>query len=84
MRVIEEIVDSQTGLHVVDRLDFGQHYAETLSQWDAAFLAARERVLELGFDDIFIRMWHFYLAYSQAGFASGYIDVNQFLFEERA
>jgi cyclopropane-fatty-acyl-phospholipid synthase len=83
VRAIEEIAGSQTRLRVTDRLDFGQHYAETLRQWDAAFLAARERVLDLGFDEIFIRMWHFYLAYSQAGFASGYIDVNQFVFEER-
>ena len=22
-------------------------------------------------------MWHFYLEYSRAGFASGYLDVNQ-------
>ncbi len=82
-RVIEEIVSDQTDLRVADRLDFGQHYAETLSQWDAAFLAGRDRVLELGFDETFIRMWHFYLAYSQAGFASGYIDVNQFVLEEK-
>ena len=32
-----------------------------------------------GFDETFIRMWHFYLEYSRAGFASGYIDVNQIL-----
>ena len=25
-------------------------------------------------------MWHFYLEYSRAGFASGYIDVNQLTF----
>ena len=34
-------------------------------------------VLSLGFDDMFTRVWHFYLAYSQAGFASGYINVSQ-------
>jgi cyclopropane-fatty-acyl-phospholipid synthase len=84
VRVIEDIVAARTGLRVADHLDFGQHYAETLRQWDAGFLAARDRVLDLGFDEIFIRMWHFYLAYSQAGFASGYIDVNQFVLEERA
>ena len=32
---------------------------------------------ELGFDETFRRMWHFYLEYSRAGFASGYLDVNQ-------
>ena len=40
-------------------------------------MAARDRVRDLGFDETFVRMWHFYLEYSLAGFASGYIDVNQ-------
>ena len=31
----------------------------------------------LGFDEVFRRMWHFYLSYSRAGFASGYLDVQQ-------
>ena len=31
----------------------------------------------LGFDETFRRLWHFYLEYSRAGFASGYIDDHQ-------
>ena len=38
---------------------FGPHYAETLRLWDEAFLAADVR--PLGFDEVFRRMWHFYL-----------------------
>jgi cyclopropane-fatty-acyl-phospholipid synthase len=34
-------------------------------------------VLALGFDERFLRMWHFYLEYARAGFASGYLDVTQ-------
>ena len=34
-------------------------------------------MLALGFDETFRRMWHFYLEYSRAGFASGYLDVQQ-------
>ena len=59
------------------RLSFGRHYAETLRQWDQRFLAESRAVLELGFDETFLRMWHFYLEYSRAGFASDYLDVNQ-------
>ncbi|WP_026531119.1 SAM-dependent methyltransferase [Haematomicrobium sanguinis] len=66
------------GLIVENRLAFGQHYAETLRLWDEAFNRASERVDALGFDETFRRMWHFYLAYSRAGFASGYLDVQQF------
>jgi cyclopropane-fatty-acyl-phospholipid synthase len=77
VEVIEQITRHRTTLTVSDRLSFGSHYAETLRQWDERFLAARETVLGLGFDETFLRMWHFYLEYSRAGFASGYIDVNQ-------
>lgn len=68
---------ADAGLRVADRLAFGAHYAETLRLWDEAFGAV---VLEaLGFDEVFGRMWHFYLCYSRAGFASGYLDVEQLL-----
>ncbi|HEX4473191.1 MAG TPA: cyclopropane-fatty-acyl-phospholipid synthase family protein [Nocardioides sp.] len=77
VEVIDQITSRHTGLRVTDRLSFGSHYAETLRQWDARFLGARDRVLALGFVETFVRMWHFYLEYSRAGFASGYIDVNQ-------
>ena len=38
---------------------------------------AREEVKALGFDETFQRMWEFYLAYCEAGFAVGYLDVGQ-------
>jgi cyclopropane-fatty-acyl-phospholipid synthase len=78
-RAIDEITASHTSLRVADRLSFGPDYAETLRRWDAAFLDRRDAVLALGFDETFVRMWHFYLAYSRAGFASGYLDVQQLL-----
>ena len=33
-----------------------------------------------GFDERFRRMWEFYLAYCEAGFATGYLDVAQLTF----
>ena len=77
VEVIDRITRRRTSLRVTDRMAFGTHYAETLRQWDERFLAARDRVAALGFDETFVRMWHFYLEYSRAGFASGYLDVNQ-------
>lgn len=77
VQAIEETTRTHTSLRVTDRLDFGAHYAETLRRWDESFLAAADEVRSLGFDEVFCRMWHFYLAYSRAGFASGYLDVQQ-------
>ena len=33
-----------------------------------------------GFDDRFRRLWEYYLAYCEAGFLSGNIDVRQVVF----
>ena len=80
VRVIDDITREHTSLRMAAPFSMGEHYAQTLALWDAAFVAASDRVLELGFDETFLRMWHFYLEYSRAGFASGYIDVNQLTF----
>ncbi|GAB2777459.1 class I SAM-dependent methyltransferase [Nocardioides salsibiostraticola] len=80
VKVIDDICCEHTALRLTDRNSMGLHYAQTLRLWDEAFLAAKEQVLSLGFDETFLRMWHFYLEYSRAGFASRYIDVNQLTF----
>ncbi|MBW8485499.1 SAM-dependent methyltransferase [Actinomadura parmotrematis] len=67
------------GLRVTGRADFGVHYAETLRRWRERFLAAAPEVEALGFDATFRRMWELYLAYSEAGFRCGYLDVRQYL-----
>lgn len=66
------------GLKLVDELAFGADYAETCRRWRADFLARKEEVLALGFDERFIRIWEFYLAYCEAGFDAGDIDVVQY------
>lgn len=80
VEAIEEITRRETALRVTDRLSFGQHYAETLRLWDETFRANLDQVRALGFDPTFLRMWHFYLAYCQGGFAAGYTDVQQMTF----
>jgi cyclopropane-fatty-acyl-phospholipid synthase len=60
--------------------DITPHYATTLRLWRERFFAAREQVLALGFDEVFIRLWDFYLSYCEAGFAERYIgDVQMIL-----
>ena len=64
--------------------DIGQSYAQTLHLWRKNFLAAREQVLALGFDENFIRMWDFYLCYCEGGFKEGVISDVHMLFEVSA
>ncbi|WP_435822050.1 class I SAM-dependent methyltransferase [Actinacidiphila alni] len=70
-----------TGLRIVSAEAFGPHYAETLRLWRERFTRREEEVGALGFDEVFRRLWTFYLAYSEAGFRSGYLDVRQFVLE---
>ncbi|EUA22753.1 mycolic acid cyclopropane synthetase family protein [Mycobacterium xenopi 3993] len=69
-----------TALRPVDLLAMRPHYAETLRLWRERFSQRRDRLADLGFDDVFARMWELYLAYSEAGFRSGYLNVYQWTF----
>ena len=66
------------GLRVEDEFAFGQDYAETLKRWRERFLAQRQRILQLGFDERFMHIWEFYLAYCEAAFAMRNIDLVQY------
>ena len=72
------------GLEVVDEYAFGHDYAETLKRWRDAFVAQRAQVLQNGFDQRFIHIWEFYLAYCEAAFEEDNIDVVQFTLQKRA
>ena len=55
--------------------DFGLSYAATLQAWRFRFENALNAVREQGFDEAFIRMWRFYLAYCEGGFRERSISV---------
>ena len=52
--------------------------AQTLHRWRTTFESRAAEVEALGFDETFRRMWSLYLAYSEAGFRTRYLDVAQF------
>jgi cyclopropane-fatty-acyl-phospholipid synthase len=74
---IENSLAGSTRLRITGRDDFGAHYAETLRLWRERFCAHADEVVRLGFDEVFNRMWSFYLSYSESGFRAGYIGVSQ-------
>jgi cyclopropane-fatty-acyl-phospholipid synthase len=78
VEAIKAIVANKTSLQIVEAKRFGKSYAETLRRWQERFIAATSAVDALGFDETFRRMWRFYLAYCEAGFRAGYLDVVQF------
>ncbi|HTO82287.1 MAG TPA: cyclopropane-fatty-acyl-phospholipid synthase family protein [Methylomirabilota bacterium] len=55
---------------------FGASYVRTLQEWRARFIAAWPAIAALGFSARFRRLWEYYLAYCEAGFRVGTIDVG--------
>jgi cyclopropane-fatty-acyl-phospholipid synthase len=73
-----------SNLRIHRRIAIGSHYPRTLELWRERFLGHVEPVRELGFSDRFLRMWEFYLAYCQAGFATGALDDEQIVLGREA
>jgi cyclopropane-fatty-acyl-phospholipid synthase len=73
-----EIVEPY-GFSVLDLENLRLHYAKTLEHWLARFESCAETVAKT-FDEKFVRMWRLYLSGSWAAFASGAIQLYQFLF----
>jgi cyclopropane-fatty-acyl-phospholipid synthase len=72
----------RTRLLVREVRDIASSYALTLRAWRTRFLANTDAVRALGFDERFIRMWEYYLALSEAGFATGLTQDLQIVMEK--
>jgi cyclopropane-fatty-acyl-phospholipid synthase len=71
-------------LQVVHQEDFGLSYAYTLRAWRRRFLMRLHDVRAQGFDERFIRLWEFYLAYCEGGFLERSIGVSHLLMQRPA
>jgi cyclopropane-fatty-acyl-phospholipid synthase len=69
---------ARQGLVVTDEHAFGTDYARTLAEWREAFEREWPAIAAQGFDEHFRRLWRFYLAYCEAGFLAGNVNVVQF------
>jgi cyclopropane-fatty-acyl-phospholipid synthase len=58
---------------------FGKSYARTLGEWAKRFDLAWDDIQGGKFNESFRRLWLYYLAYCEAGFRTGRIDVGQFV-----
>uniref|UniRef100_A0A8I6WQ90 Cyclopropane-fatty-acyl-phospholipid synthase n=1 Tax=Hordeum vulgare subsp. vulgare TaxID=112509 RepID=A0A8I6WQ90_HORVV len=60
--------------------NIGYHYYSTLIRWRDNFMAKKDAILALGFDDKFIRVWEYYFIYCAAGFKSRTLGTYQIVF----
>ena len=67
----------RAGLVVGETFAFGADYARTCALWNANLDRQAARITQLGFDERFMRSWHYYLGICTASFAVGRTDVVQ-------
>lgn len=78
--VMLDILTRTTGMRLLDLQEIGLDYARTLAEWRRRFMAALPAVRELGYSEVFIRMWEYYLCYCEGGFRERAIgDVQMVL-----
>lgn len=82
-----DVFDTHTraaGLQTVSRDFYGADYAHTLHRWDEQVSTHSASIRELGYDERFLRLWHYYLAYCEVGFRLKRTDVMQVGLEKPA
>ncbi|XP_039686142.1 uncharacterized protein [Medicago truncatula] len=60
--------------------NIGIHYYPTLRWWRKNFMENHSKILALGFDEKFIRIWEYYFDYCAAGFKSRTLGNYQMVF----
>lgn len=75
VQIIEREV-ARAGMQLVSPEFFRDSYARTLAEWRRRFEKSWPAIQILGFDSRIKRMWEYYLAYCQAGFEAGILNVG--------
>jgi cyclopropane-fatty-acyl-phospholipid synthase len=73
-----------TDFRFVHGENFAPHYAETLRRWRRTFHSRLDEVRKLNYPERFIRLWNYYLCYSEASFEERYTGVVQLQFDKPA
>jgi len=74
----------RAGFRLLDSSLNASDYTRTLQLWSERFETVYDEIRELGFDERFIRMWRYYLAYCEAGFKAGRVDLARITLEKIA
>lgn len=81
LKILKETISTHTTFKILDIHHMGAHYATTLAHWRARFLASKNEISNLGFDETFCRKWLYYFSICEAGFTIGGIDDIQVTME---
>ena len=81
LNVITEKAMNHSRFFIDQVENIGLDYARTLREWRQAFLLNKKRIIEMGYDDAFIRKWDYYFSYCEAGFLSRILQTYQIVFK---
>ncbi len=82
--LLQDLFHARSNLRLSHADDLTAHYAPTLEQWRSAFHANLGAMRALGYTEQFLRMWHYYFCYCEAGFRERRSEVWQLLFEKQS
>jgi cyclopropane-fatty-acyl-phospholipid synthase len=82
--VIANCTRKYTDMQIVALHDIGIDYGKTLAHWRKRFFEKIDKVRDQGFDDVFCRMWEYYLCYCEGGFVERAISTAQIVFAKPA
>lgn len=77
--IMSQLISEHTNLVVRDLHDMGLDYARTLASWRDNLLSNQRILAAHGYDERFIKLWLFYLAYCEGGFLERRISTVQLL-----
>jgi cyclopropane-fatty-acyl-phospholipid synthase len=80
LSILMDNMKRHTDMQMVHLEDMTEHYAHTLKDWHQRFVAARDQITKLGYDDTFYRLWRYYFAYCEGGFRERAISTHQVMF----
>ena len=76
---VKNHVSANTNLEIINLRSIGKHYAKTLRHWRNNFRTNNDEIRSLGYSEEFMRIWHYYLCYCEAGFEENYLNDLQIL-----
>ena len=79
MGAMVRAMGARSRLNMTRAQDIGPHYARTLELWRKRLMAREDEVMQLGFDENFLRKWEYYFSYCEAGFRSRTVRNYQLL-----
>jgi cyclopropane-fatty-acyl-phospholipid synthase len=81
LAALEDAMRRASDLVIACKRRIGPHYAHTLRAWRERFEAAWPSLDTGRYDERFRRLWRYYLAYCEGGFAAGAFDDVQLVLE---